>query len=195
MLACFSLGREGIGIASYDDYVTKATAYIAAIDARARYCAPDMFDPTWMTRFAAVLAPTGQLAAADLHAYFGGDGTLMTGAVARDWLLSPAIVGELRQQPGRIRREISRFSTRRAVSAWPRTKQLYFTWRSRVGAVGDTFKSRRGGHVDYLRTGGPRMTPPINLHTGDHVSGAGRTLLLAVATSPAGYVSASDRLL
>lgn len=179
-LRCFSLGNEGIGIASYDAYKADAQAYIAAIgDPRARYCAPDMFGADWPSRFAHDFAATGQVSAADMHAYFGGNGQQIDAPHARDAMLSPSLLDAYTSTQEAIAQGV-------AGTGVPfRLSETNSYYNGGCPGASDTFASALWG-LDYLHWWAAHDADGVNFHTGDHVSGATTTYSL-FKTSPGGY--------
>jgi hypothetical protein len=179
-LRCFSLGNEGIDIPDYATYQADAAAYMAAIgDPRARYCAPDMFGAAWPAQFAIDFVTTGQVSAADMHAYFGGDGQGTPAAAARDLMLSDGFVSDYAASHDAIASALADTGVPFRLSE---TNSFY---NGGCPGASDTFASALWG-LDYLSWWAAHDADGINFHTGDHVSGATTTYSL-FKTSPTGY--------
>ena len=167
---CLAIGNEpSFYLADYPTYAAAVRAYMAAIaDPRARYCGPDVLgSPDWVARFAADFAP----ASANVHFYYG-DGTAIAAADARDQLLSPAL--------------LERYAADRAALA-PRVRisEANSFYSGGCPGASDAFASALWG-LDYLWWWAAHEAAGIDLHTGDHVSGASTTYAL-FTTAGAGY--------
>lgn len=186
-LRCFSLGNEGIGISSYDIYKSDAQAYITAIgDPTARFCAPDMFGADWPSRFAHDFAATGQVSAADIHAYFGGNGQQFDAAHAREAMLSASLLATYASTQQAIAQGV-------AGTGVPfRLSETNSYYNGGCPGASDAFASALWG-LDYLHWWAAHDADGVNFHTGDHVSGATTTYSLfktaadGYAVHPLGY--------
>jgi hypothetical protein len=178
-VACLSVGNEADWyLETFDDYVTRFRAYVAAIDdPRARYCAPDSGDTEWVSRFAAELGPDDNVVLANLHEYFGGNGQGIDAAGGRAWMLSDEIVhwyGVAHQAIAPAGRSLPY-----------RLAETNSYANGGCPGASDTFTSALWG-LDYLHFWAGRGAAGVSFHTGDHVSGATTTYSL-FKTSPDGY--------
>ncbi len=130
-------------------------------------------------QFAADFVATGQLSAADMHAYFGGNGQAIDAASARDLMLSSSFVSDYQASHDAIANGLASTGVPFRLSE---TNSFY---NGGCPGASDTFASALWG-LDYLSWWAAHDADGINFHTGDHVSGATTTYSL-FKTSPTGY--------
>ncbi len=178
-LACFAIGNEADWyLPSFDDYATRTRAYATAIDdPRAHYCGPDSGDSAWVSRYADELGTDGGVVAANLHAYFGGNGQGIDAAGGRAWMLSDEIVHWY---------DVTFDDIQPAGRTLPfRIAETNSYANGGCPGASDAFASALWG-LDYLHYWASHGAIDVEFHTGDHVSGATTTYSL-FKTSPGGY--------
>jgi len=184
-LACFAVGNEPdvyLGGGGYPTYRSDAQAYYSAIsNPRAKFCGPDVTGgaSSWVVNYANDFAPSGRIAWAQRHNYFGGSGQAISATAARDLMLSTTFVSKYQASHDAYASQVL------ATGLTFRLSETNNFFSGGCPGASNAFASALWG-LDYMYWWATHQASGLNFHTGDHVSGATTSYAL-FQTSSSGY--------
>jgi Malectin domain len=182
-LQCFAIGNEpDVYIGSYATYKSDAQAYMSAItNPRAKFCGPDVTGGAspWVVSYAQDFAPTGRIAHAQRHNYFGGSGTSISASAAIAEMLSTGLVSKWQANHDQYASQVL------ATGLGFRLSETNNFFSGGCPGASNAFASALWG-LDYMYWWATHQASGLNFHTGDHVSGASTSYAL-FQTSSSGY--------